>query len=172
MPEWLPWAALILLAVVAGWAWDSWRNRPGGRPRTRPDGADRRTGAPKRPRTRPGSPPRPRTGDRAPAGTPRSGEIWWADVPYADGDGSKVRPCLVLRVERRHAEVLKITSQDKSHRDDHVPIPTGDWDPDAERDSFLDLGDPIQVDLVAFENRAGTCDQQLWRRIRTLPHLR
>ncbi|HEY1176855.1 MAG TPA: hypothetical protein VGF17_11915, partial [Phytomonospora sp.] len=30
------------------------------------------------------------------AGGPAPGEIWWADVPFEDGTGSKVRPCLVL----------------------------------------------------------------------------
>ncbi|KXK58213.1 PemK family transcriptional regulator [Micromonospora rosaria] len=197
MPEWSPWAALILLAVAAGWAWDTWRHRPARQPRparTRPTGS-------RTPRSRPGSraagspagrsgastrsrpaggrrsggpaaPPRPRDADRHPTGTPRAGEIWWADVPFADGTGSKVRPCLVLGVDRRHADVLKITSRDRSDRDDHVPIPTRDWDPDAEHDSYLDLGESIRVTLDAFDNRAGTCDPPLWRKIRTLPHLR
>ncbi|WP_428961567.1 type II toxin-antitoxin system PemK/MazF family toxin [Micromonospora fluostatini] len=215
MPEWSPWAALILLAVAAGWAWDTWRHRParpsrpgrarptGSRtPRSRPGSragssrppgsrtddspADRsgtassradRSGASTRSRPaggrRSGSPsaPRPRDTDRPPTGTPRAGEIWWADVPFADGTGSKVRPCLVLGVDRRHADVLKITSRDRSDRDDHVPIPTRDWDPDAEHDSYLDLGESIRVTLDAFDTRAGTCDPPLWRRIRTLPHL-
>jgi hypothetical protein len=93
-------------------------------------------------------------------------------VPYADGSGAKVRPCLVLGVAQSRAEVLKITSRDRSDRDDHLPIPTRDWDPRAERDSFLDIGEPIEVTLTAFADRAGTCDPALWARVRTLPHLR
>jgi hypothetical protein len=34
-------------------------------------------------------PPPPRASWR---GRPAPGEIWWADVPYQDGDGSKIRP--------------------------------------------------------------------------------
>ncbi|WP_433285856.1 hypothetical protein [Micromonospora sp. CA-244673] len=92
-------------------------------------------------------------------------------MPYADGTGSKVRPCLVLRVDGRDADVLKITSQDKSDRDDHLPIPTRSWDPDADHDSYLDISEPIPVPLAAFEDRAGACDPDLWRGIRRLPHL-
>ncbi|MFG1888589.1 type II toxin-antitoxin system PemK/MazF family toxin [Micromonospora sp. NPDC049051] len=169
MPEWLLWAAAIVLAVAAGWAWNE--RRRGGRDATRPPDArpGRRTsrGGPGRST----APPRPRTAERAPAGTPRPGEIWWADVPYADGTGSKVRPCLVLRADARGADVLKITSQDKSSRDDHVRIPTREWDPDADHDSFVDLAEPAHVPLAGFSRQAGDCDPTLWRHIRRLPHL-
>ncbi|MGC5021152.1 type II toxin-antitoxin system PemK/MazF family toxin [Micromonospora sp. DT47] len=163
MPEWVLWAVLVVLAVVAGWAWNEWRRRAG-----RPSSGDGRTrperGRPPRDRSRPTAPPRPRT----PTGTPRAGEIWWADVPYHDGTGSKVRPCLVLRADNRGAEVLKITSQDKSDRDDHVRIPTRDWDADAEQDSWLDLAEPVRISLSAFANQAGSCDPDLWRQVRQL----
>ncbi|MFF4892123.1 type II toxin-antitoxin system PemK/MazF family toxin [Micromonospora chersina] len=143
--------------------------RPGGRPDGgRPDGG-RPGGEPARGRT--GAAPRPRGAGQGPTTTPRPGEIWWADVPYADGTGSKVRPCLVLRIDGRDADVLKITSQDKSDRDDHVPIPTRSWDPNADHDSFLDISEPIPLPLTAFEDRAGPCDPDLWQTIRRLPHL-
>ncbi|SCG37969.1 type II toxin-antitoxin system PemK/MazF family toxin [Micromonospora inositola] len=184
MPEWVPWAAAIVLAVAAGWLWNEWRRRAAGRRSARRDGG--RTGT--RPGrggtrsggagTRPGgerggttAPPRPRGADRRPATVPGPGEIWWADVPYADGTGSKVRPCLVLRADDRGADVLKITSQDKSDRDDHVRIPTRGWDADADHDSFLDVSAPIRVPTTAFEDRAGTCDPTLWRQLRKLPQL-
>jgi hypothetical protein len=89
-------------------------------------------------------------------------------VPYEDGTGSKVRPCLVLRTGRYGAEVLKITSQDKSNRTDHVPIPTQAWDPGADHDSYLDLTDPIRVAPAAFADRAGTCEPRLWREVQIL----
>jgi mRNA-degrading endonuclease toxin of MazEF toxin-antitoxin module len=92
---------------------------------------------------------------------PRRGEIWWADVPYADGTGSKVRPCLVLRRGLTGLVVLKITSQDKSQRRDHVRIPTRTWDPRARHDSYLNLGERLTVRRGAFERRAGTCDPAL-----------
>ncbi|MBM7081424.1 type II toxin-antitoxin system PemK/MazF family toxin [Micromonospora sp. SCSIO 07396] len=163
MPQWLLWGLLIVLAVAAGWVWNEWRRR-GGRPssgggRTRPE-----RGTPPRDRARPTAPPRPRT----PTGTPRPGDIWWADVPFHDGTGSKVRPCLVVRADDRGAEVLKITSQDKSDRDDHVPIPTRDWDPDADHDSWLDLAEPLRIPADAFSRRAGSCDPALWRQVKRL----
>ncbi|MFC4021411.1 type II toxin-antitoxin system PemK/MazF family toxin [Micromonospora sp. GCM10011542] len=176
MPDVLLWAVAILLAVAAGWAWNSWRHRAAARrPDTRPD-----RGARSRPADRRDTPPRPRAGERSAGkpstrdratGSPAAGEIWWADVPYADGTGSKVRPCLVLRADARGADVLKITSQDKSDRDDHVRIPTRDWDPGAEHGSYLSLTEPIRISSAAFADRAGTCDGGLWRRVRSLHHL-
>ncbi|GAB4102173.1 hypothetical protein GCM10028790_11910 [Micromonospora taraxaci] len=176
MPEALLWAVAILLAVAAGWAWNSWRHRvstrpPGSRPdRRAPDRPGGRRPAPPRPRStdRPAK-PRPRDSDRRDA--PAPGEIWWADVPYADGTGSKVRPCLVLRADSRGADVLKITSQDKSDRDDHVRIPTRDWDPGAEHDSYLSLTEPIRLSSAAFADHAGRCDADLWKKVRSLRHL-
>jgi hypothetical protein len=121
---------------------------------------------PKRPPTKPARPGRP--GAPTAKTGPQPGEIWWAEVPYEDGSGSKVRPCLVLRSQRGGFAVLKITSQDQSHRGDHVEIPTRPWDPDADHNSFLDLTDPIPVAAAAFENRAGSLDPAMWRKVRTL----
>jgi PemK-like, MazF-like toxin of type II toxin-antitoxin system len=47
---------------------------------------------------------------------PTPGEIWWADVPFAEGTGAKIRPCLVVRTHTDSVDVLKITSQDKRTR--------------------------------------------------------
>ena len=96
---------------------------------------------------------------------PRHGEIWWADVPFADGTGAKLRPCLVLRRRWRGVVVLKITSQDKSRRRDHIVIPTREWDPWARRDSYLNLGEPIMVSRAAFRRRAGRADAGTLRRV-------
>ncbi|MEV7803333.1 type II toxin-antitoxin system PemK/MazF family toxin [Microbispora sp. NPDC088329] len=96
---------------------------------------------------------------------PRPGEIWWADVPYEDGPGHKVRPCVVLRTYRGGAEVLKITSQDRSDRSDHVEIPTRTWDPDADHNSFLDLTGPVRVPVADFQDKAGTLDARVWRQV-------
>ncbi|MET7469291.1 type II toxin-antitoxin system PemK/MazF family toxin [Micromonospora sp. NPDC005257] len=172
------WALVIAACVAAGWLWNEWRRRSAERAagtRDRTDGrrpgsgrGSRAGGGPRGGRT--AAPPRPRGAGRTGRDEPRPGEIWWADVPYADGTGSKVRPCLVLRVDGQDAEVLKITSQDKSDRDDHLPIPTRDWDPDADHDSYLDVSEPIPVPLSAFADRAGTCDPALWRGVRRLSH--
>jgi mRNA-degrading endonuclease toxin of MazEF toxin-antitoxin module len=103
---------------------------------------------------------------RARRGRPQPGEIWWADVPYEDGPGHKVRPCLVLRPVRVRVEVLKITSQDRSDRRDHVRIPTRPWDARATHDSYLDLSDPLRLRPSAFVRRAGRVDAATWRLVR------
>jgi hypothetical protein len=100
-------------------------------------------------------------------GRPCSGDIWWADVPYARGRGSKLRPCLVLDRRRDGFLVLKITSQDKSHRRDHVLIPTRRWDARADHDSYLNLAEPIVVRPAAFHHRAGAADRRTRRRVAT-----
>jgi LPXTG-motif cell wall-anchored protein len=99
---------------------------------------------------------------------PQPGDIWWANVPFEDGPGSKVRPCLVLRTHRRGAEVLKITSQDRSERRDHIEIPTSAWDRRATHNSYLDLSDPYLIRDKAFERRAGRVDASTWRAVRRL----
>lgn len=89
-------------------------------------------------------------------------------MPFEDGTGSKVRPCLVLRTRRSVVEVLKITSRDRSDRSDHVEIPTRAWDSKADHNSFLDLTDPIKVRLTAFSRKAGDLDGGTWSKIRMM----
>lgn len=96
----------------------------------------------------------------------KPGEIWWADVPFEDGPGSKIRPCLIVRYRFRGYEVLKITSQDQSHRRDHVKIATKSWDRNATKDSYLDLSDPIRIRSV--DNKAGALDAPTWTKVRKL----
>jgi hypothetical protein len=166
--------ALALLAVallaVAALVW--LLRRPSKR---RPSGAPARPGRPSRPIAR----PKPTTtrSSTTKSGTatittgPTPGEIWWADVPYDDGSGSKVRPCVVLRPYRGGFEVLKITSQDQSRRGDHVEIPTRGWDADADHNSFLDLSDPIRVATAAFDDKAGSLDAGVWTKVKALHKL-
>ncbi|MFI6908305.1 type II toxin-antitoxin system PemK/MazF family toxin [Nonomuraea sp. NPDC050394] len=97
---------------------------------------------------------------------PAPGQIWWAAVPFADGSGSKVRPCLVVRTHGAGVEVLKITSQDKSHRHDCVPIPTRPWDKRARKDSWIDLSGTHFLHDQAFHRIAGPCDTASWQGVR------
>ncbi|MEV6971426.1 type II toxin-antitoxin system PemK/MazF family toxin [Hamadaea sp. NPDC051192] len=133
-----------------------------------------RTRKPARKPTRPargpktGPKPAPPKRSTTPGTGPQPGEIWWADVPYEDGTGHKVRPCLILRGGSRDREVLKITSQDQSDRNDHVVIPTRTWDPGADHNSWLDLTGPIRVPLGGFQDRAGTLDAKIWQKVRRL----
>ncbi len=50
---------------------------------------------------------------RSPKIRPNQGEVWWADIEFEQGDGSKDRPCLVLHRRARRAYVLMFTSQSK-----------------------------------------------------------
>ncbi|GHE36496.1 hypothetical protein GCM10017673_43890 [Streptosporangium violaceochromogenes] len=99
---------------------------------------------------------------------PNPGQIWWALVPFSDMPGGKVRPCLVVRTHRQSVEVLKITSQDKSHQINCVSIPTARWDPRARKDSWLDLEDTYFIHDGDFRRRAGVCDDGTWS---TVTHL-
>ncbi len=96
---------------------------------------------------------------------PQPGEIWWATVPYRDGEGEKRRPALVLGGNGNAYTILKITSQDKSHRQDHVEIPTRTWDRRAAYNSYLDLSAPFQLNRLDFANRAGVVDPATWQRV-------
>ncbi|MCM0640124.1 type II toxin-antitoxin system PemK/MazF family toxin [Cellulomonas wangsupingiae] len=89
---------------------------------------------------------------RAGIGRPRVGDVWFADVPFEDGTGSKDRPVLVLRVDDRTWEVARFTSQDRSARRDHVRLPPGF--PGLTRASWIDLR-PRTLPLSAARRRSG-----------------
>jgi hypothetical protein len=86
------------------------------------------------------------------AGTPEAGEVWFAEVPFEDGTGSKDRPVLVLSTFSRSCEVARFTSQDKDGRRDHIRVPQGI--PGLPRASWLDLR-PVTLPLSAFRRRTG-----------------
>ncbi|MBV2154153.1 type II toxin-antitoxin system PemK/MazF family toxin [Kitasatospora sp. SUK 42] len=116
-----------------------------------------------RPAARPGGPvgPGPRPGTEV---RPAPQEIWWAEVPFEDGPGSKDRPCLVLRVHGRAATVAKITSKDHSGRPGVLPLPPGSVGDRQGRASWLETDELREVPLSAFRRRAGTLDRQTWAR--------
>ncbi|WNV88396.1 type II toxin-antitoxin system PemK/MazF family toxin [Umezawaea sp. Da 62-37] len=97
---------------------------------------------------------------------PQPGDIWWADVPFREGTGGKVRPCVVLRTYRKRVDVLRITSQDKSDRADHLRIPTKGWDPKATHDSYVDLSAPFRLNDRAFNRKAGRMSAAAWSSVR------
>ncbi|MFK3729608.1 type II toxin-antitoxin system PemK/MazF family toxin [Streptomyces sp. NPDC088090] len=136
--------------------------------------ADRRRRAPRRPapgrarppvRTRP--PGRP-TGRKPGARVPRAGEIWWAEVPFEDGPGSKDRPCLVLAVRGDGALVAKITSKYHDERPGVIALPPGAVGDARGRPSFLETDELRDVPLRDFRRRAGEADPVLWDRVRHL----
>ncbi|MFD4656531.1 type II toxin-antitoxin system PemK/MazF family toxin [Kitasatospora sp. NPDC058444] len=116
-----------------------------------------------RPAPRPAGPtgPRPRTGAH-----PEPREIWWAQVPFEDGPGSKDRPCLVLRVHGRTATVAKITSRHHAGRPGVLPLPPGTVGDRDGRAGWLETDELREVPLSAFRRRVGAVDPQLWARTR------
>ncbi|MGI5355443.1 type II toxin-antitoxin system PemK/MazF family toxin [Streptomyces sp. CA-252508] len=152
MSWWPALGAVVVIALVAAVSGATGRRRPGARPGGRPAG-----------RTRP--PARP---GRAPKARPRSGEIWWADVPYEDGPGSKDRPCLVLAVRGDQALVAKITSRYRDERPGVIALPPGAVGDARGRPSFLETEELRDVPLRHFRRRASRVDPLVWDRVRHL----
>ncbi|MEU6273251.1 hypothetical protein ABZ871_12715 [Streptomyces populi] len=100
---------------------------------------------------------------------PGPGEIWHAVVPFRDTEGSKERYCVVMRNRLHHAEVLKITSQNKDDRDDHIRIPNDGWDFTSGKDHWVEIGlPPLRVPYQDFTDGRpkGRCPRPVWRRLR------
>jgi mRNA-degrading endonuclease toxin of MazEF toxin-antitoxin module len=144
------WAALVAVAALAlVAAVIDGRGRLGRRARP----------APTRPPGRPGTLPRP-----------RAGEIWWADVPYEDGPGSKDRPCLVVDGvaggRGRTVRVMKITSKHHAELPGVISLPPGSVGDAQDRPSFLETHELRDVPVDRFRRRVGQADPAVWRRVR------
>lgn len=98
--------------------------------------------------------------------------MWWADVPYEDGPGSKDRPCLVLSVRGRGrgrtVVVAKITSKHHEERPGVIALPAGTVGDQRGRQSFLETDELREVRLAGFRRRVGAVDPELWERVRGL----
>ncbi|MEZ0091666.1 type II toxin-antitoxin system PemK/MazF family toxin [Streptacidiphilus sp. EB129] len=114
-----------------------------------------------RPQGRPGTGP----ARGAPSRLPEPREIWWAEVPFEDGPGSKDRPCLVLRRGPRSATVLKITSKHHTELPGVLPLPPGTVGDRDKRASWLETEESREVPLADFRRRVGTVDGGLWARV-------
>ena len=160
------WPALVavvviaLVVVVAGGQKRSAR-KPVGR---RPPGRSR---APERTRP-PGRPAGPRKAPARPGRAPRAAEIWWADVPFEDGPGSKDRPCLVLVVRGDSALVAKITSKYHDERPGVIALPPGAVGDAQGRPSFLETDELREVPVEDFRRRVGEADPVVWDQVRHL----
>ncbi|MGW1886588.1 type II toxin-antitoxin system PemK/MazF family toxin [Streptomyces sp. NPDC001970] len=170
---WLALGAVVVIALVAAVG----RGRPSGRPSGRPRGREERGRGPGRPDgRRPGrphgrrpAPDRPAPGRPAgPTRRPQPGEIWWADVPYEDGPGSKDRPCLVLHVHGGSARVAKITSKYHDERPGVIALPPGAVGETHGRPSFLETDELREVRVRDFRRRVGVVDPLLWDQVRHL----
>ena len=89
---------------------------------------------------------------------PAPGEVWFAEVPFADGTGSKDRPVLVLAVQGRACTVARFTSRDRSARRDHRLVPG--WLPGLHSASWADLR-PIALRRRALRRRVAPPDAAL-----------
>ncbi|MFI1221688.1 MULTISPECIES: type II toxin-antitoxin system PemK/MazF family toxin [unclassified Streptomyces] len=161
---WVALVAVVLLALVATVVDGRGRSDRGPRSR-RPRQPERRAGT--RPPGRPSGPE-----GRGDGRTPRAGEVWWADVPYEDGPGSKDRPCLVISVRGRGrgrtALVAKITSKHHEERPGVIALPSGTVGDRQGRRSFLETDELREVRLVGFRRRVGAVEPELWERVRGL----
>ncbi|WP_236245034.1 type II toxin-antitoxin system PemK/MazF family toxin [Streptomyces sp. CC210A] len=158
---WLALGAVVVIALVAAVA-DGWGRSGAGarrRPARRPGG---RTRPPARPADRPGG------GRPVPERRPEPGEIWWADVPYEDGPGSKDRPCLVLSVRGDAALVAKITSKYRPERPGVIALPPGSVGDARGRAGFLETDELRNVPLWDFRRRVGSVDPLVWDQVRHL----
>lgn len=163
---WLALGAVVAVALLAAVT----RVRPAGRtrkPRGRPPER-----VPARPRGRApgGRPGGPAEGGArpGPARRPQPGEIWWADVPFEDGPGSKDRPCLVLSVHGGAARVAKISSRYHDERPGVIPLPPGTVGDAHGRPSFLETDELRDVRVRDFRRRVGVVDPLLWDQLRHL----
>lgn len=93
---------------------------------------------------------RPRT--RRDRTRPRPGEVWFAQVPFEEGTGSKDRPVLVLSVDGGSWEVARFTSQDRTGWRDYLRVPQGV--PGLPKASWLDRR-PITLHGSAFRRYLG-----------------
>ncbi|MEU9853857.1 type II toxin-antitoxin system PemK/MazF family toxin [Streptomyces sp. NPDC047974] len=147
---WPALVAVVVIALVVAVAGGRTRNSVRTRPPGRPSG-----------RTRP---PARGPGVRE----PRAREIWWAEVPFEDGPGSKDRPCLVLSVRGDRALVAKITSKYHDERPGVIALPPGAVGDARGRASFLETDELRDVPLGEFRRRVGEADPVVWDQVRHL----
>ncbi|MZG04758.1 type II toxin-antitoxin system PemK/MazF family toxin, partial [Streptomyces sp. SID5614] len=160
---WVALVAVVLLALVA--AVVDGRGRSDRGPRSRRPGQSGRPAGSVRPPSRPSRP-----SSSSDARVPRAGEVWWADVPYEDGPGSKDRPCLVISVRGRGrgrtALVAKITSKHHEERPGVIALPAGAVGDRRGRQSFLETDELREVRIASFRRRVGAVDPGVWERVR------
>ncbi|WP_406058643.1 type II toxin-antitoxin system PemK/MazF family toxin [Streptomyces sp. NBC_01077] len=154
---WPALVAVVVIALVVALAdgWKRSKRKPSGR------GPSGRTRPPSRP---PRGPSRP----KVPARLPKPTEIWWADVPFEDGPGSKDRPCLVLSVRGNSVLVAKITSKYHDERPGVIALPPGAVGDAQGRPSFLETDELREVPVGDFRRKVGTADPVVWDQVRHL----
>ena len=96
---------------------------------------------------------------------PRPGQVWWAQVPFEDGRGSKDRPVVVLRRDGGTRVVLMVSSQDKAGRRGWVALDRRGWDARPGH-SWVRTDREIVLRGPDFRRRAGRCPAETWAALR------
>ncbi|MDT0265080.1 type II toxin-antitoxin system PemK/MazF family toxin [Streptomyces sp. DSM 44915] len=102
-----------------------------------------------------------------PDGDPDPGEIVWTWVPYEEGDGrGKDRPVLVVAREQDRESLLavQLTSQDRGHDDEWLPLGSGPWDRTG-RDSWVHLERVLRVHPEGMRREACALDRARFNRV-------
>ncbi|GAA3827519.1 hypothetical protein ACFS5L_30540 [Streptomyces phyllanthi] len=100
---------------------------------------------------------------------PAAGEVWLAMVPYRDSDTVDKHYCVIMRNRLRYAEVMQITSQDKSHRSDHIRMPNHGWNDGSDKEPYIEVGLParrVPYDDFISDKPKGRCPKSTWRELR------
>jgi len=96
---------------------------------------------------------------------PVAHEVWNAFVTFDEDDGEgKDRPVLVVGLDGDGADVLKITSQDKSRFDDYLAMPLTRSRGVLSKDSWLELR-TTRVPLELFRSYRGLCPRWVWAEV-------
>lgn len=102
---------------------------------------------------------------------PRPGEVWWAHIPYGDGDGDaeggEDRPCLVLKTAGETVTVARITTREGGGPG-VIPLPPGSVDVGQDRPGFLETDELREVGVRDFRRTSGPVDPAVWDQVRHL----
>jgi hypothetical protein len=102
-----------------------------------------------------------------PDGDPDPGEIVWTWVPYEENDGrGKDRPVLVVarEVGRETLLAVQLTSKDRDHDDEWLPMGSGPWDRSG-RDSWIHLERVLRVHPDGMRREACALDRARFNRV-------
>lgn len=93
------------------------------------------------------------------------GDVFWAEVEYADTDGSKIRPVVVISKKGAKVDVFYVTSQEKrAGQPGYVEISRKGWEATAGR-SFVNVQRRITMTRFELKDYAGSLRYRDWKRL-------